>query len=171
VHGANADAISLVAVNTNIAAAGGPAAVMLLYRVIGKKPDLDMTLNGRNLCSRLVADNGLFTTGQAGQLIAQALGIVSVGMWCSVTGAVLFSGIKAFNGFVSRVLRRLRAWICTSMARWLIPEICLLIWIRQVLLHLRRELGAPRYLPPDIECAELETSCVQYAGSLFVMRS
>jgi Amt family ammonium transporter len=162
-HGANADAIALVAVNTNIAAAGGAIAAMTLYWVIGKKPDLGMTLNG--ILGGLVAitapcawvtplssiiigavggvvvvlgvlylekakvddpvgavpvhlmngvwgtlavglfatDTGLFTTGQTGQLIAQAVGVVSVGAWCAVTGAALFAGIKAVTGLrVSR---------------------------------------------------------------------
>ena len=44
--GANADAISLVAANTNIAAAGGALAAMITAWVITKKPDLSQTLNG-----------------------------------------------------------------------------------------------------------------------------
>jgi Amt family ammonium transporter len=157
-HGPNADAIALVAVNTNIAAAGGAVAAMVLFWTIGKKPDLGMTLNG--ILGGLVAitapcafvtpassivigavggvvvvygtllleklkiddpvsavpvhllngawgtlavglfatDNGLFTTGQAGQLLAQAVGVLSVGAWCAVTGTALFAAIKALNG-------------------------------------------------------------------------
>ncbi|HRE26220.1 MAG TPA: ammonium transporter [Anaerolineales bacterium] len=44
--GANADAISLVAANTNIAAAGGAMAAMITAWIITKKPDLGQTLNG-----------------------------------------------------------------------------------------------------------------------------
>jgi Amt family ammonium transporter len=48
-------------------------------------------------------DNGLFTTGQAGQLLAQAVGIVAVGAWCLATGSVMFAAIKAATGLrVSR---------------------------------------------------------------------
>lgn len=46
IHGASADAVSLVAVNTNIAAAGGALAAMILFWRMSKKPDLGMTLNG-----------------------------------------------------------------------------------------------------------------------------
>jgi Amt family ammonium transporter len=37
-------------------------------------------------------------TGDTGQIIAQLIGVVSVGVWCIVTGLILFYGIKAFNG-------------------------------------------------------------------------
>jgi Amt family ammonium transporter len=44
--GANADAISLVAANTNIAAAAGAMSALILAWSLSKKPDLGQTLNG-----------------------------------------------------------------------------------------------------------------------------
>ncbi|MEX2111881.1 MAG: ammonium transporter [Pirellulales bacterium] len=41
---------------------------------------------------------GLFTGGDASQLITQAIGVGSVFLWCMVTGAVCFYGIKAIMG-------------------------------------------------------------------------
>ena len=162
-HGANADAIALVAANTTIAAAAGGLVAMALAWVRTRKPDLTWTLNG--VLAGLVAitapcawvspaasmligavggglvvfgalllekfkiddpvgavpvhlvngvwgtlavglfavDTGLFTTGQAGQLIAQAVGVVAVGAWCLATGSLMFMGIKATVGLrVSR---------------------------------------------------------------------
>lgn len=161
--GPNADAISLVAANTNIAAAAGGMAAMILAWRLNKKPDLGNTLNG--VLGGLVAitapcawvtpaasvliggiggilvvygaivlekrkvddpvsavpvhlmngiwgtlavglfatDNGLFTTGQVGQLVAQLVGIVGVGVWCLATGYVMFYAIRAATGLrVSR---------------------------------------------------------------------
>ncbi len=161
--GANADAISLVAANTNIAAAGGAMAAMITAWVITKKPDLSQTLNG--VLAGLVAitapcawvtpaasiligavggvivvlgaialerariddpvsavpvhlmngvwgtlavglfatDTGLFYSGNAGQLIAQLVGVLAYGAWCLATGLALFAGIKATVGLrVSR---------------------------------------------------------------------
>ncbi|MCE1254022.1 MAG: ammonium transporter [Anaerolineae bacterium] len=47
ISGSNADAVSLVAVNTNLAAAAGGIAAMVVYWLfVSKKPDLGMTLNG-----------------------------------------------------------------------------------------------------------------------------
>jgi Amt family ammonium transporter len=161
--GPNADAIALVAANTNIAAAAGALGAMITAWLISKKPDLGQTLNGAlaglvaitapcawvtpaasiligavggvlvvygalllekfkvddpvsampvhlingvwgTLAVGLFAvDNGLFTTGQAGQLLAQAVGIVAVGAWCLATGSVMFAAIKAATGLrVSR---------------------------------------------------------------------
>jgi len=161
--GTNADAIALVAANTNIAAAAGALAAMIVAWVITKKPDLATTLNGAlaglvaitapcawvtpaasiligavggvlvvlgalalekvkvddpvgavpvhlvcgiwgTLAVGLFAtDNGLLTTGQAGQLIAQAVGIVAVAAWCLTTGAMMFFAIKRVAGLrVSR---------------------------------------------------------------------
>jgi Amt family ammonium transporter len=161
--GSNADAVALVAVNTNLAAAaGGLAAMIVAWRML-KKPDLGSTLNG--VLAGLVAitapcafvtpaasvligavggvivvlgavalervkiddpvsavpvhlfngiwgtlavglfatDTGLFTTGQAGQLLAQLIGIGAVGVWCSLTGFALFFAIKKTIGLrVSR---------------------------------------------------------------------
>lgn len=45
-HGANADAIALIAANTNIAAAAGAAAAMVTHWILKGKPDLGSTLNG-----------------------------------------------------------------------------------------------------------------------------
>jgi Amt family ammonium transporter len=156
--GANADAIALVAVNTNIAAAGGAIAAMITAWMIMKKPDLGNTLNGAlaglvaitapcafvgpgasivigaiggvivvlgaialerariddlvgavpvhlmngiwgTLAVGLFAtDNGLFTTGSAGQLIARAVGVLAYAAWCVMTGTALFAAIKATVG-------------------------------------------------------------------------
>ncbi len=156
--GANADAIALVAVNTNIAAAGGAITAMITAWVIMRKPDLGNTLNGAlaglvaitapcafvgpgasivigaiggvivvlgaiamerakiddpvgavpvhlmngiwgTLAVGLFAtDNGLFTTGSAGQLIAQVVGVLAYAAWCIVTGTALFAAIKATVG-------------------------------------------------------------------------
>jgi len=41
---------------------------------------------------------GLFTGGDASQLITQAIGVGSVFLWCMVTGAICFLGIKAIMG-------------------------------------------------------------------------
>jgi Amt family ammonium transporter len=47
IHGGNADAVALVAANTNIAAAAGALAAMIVTWVfVAKKPDLGTTLNG-----------------------------------------------------------------------------------------------------------------------------
>lgn len=161
--GANADAISLVAANTNMAAAGGALAAMITAWIITKKPDLGQTLNG--VLAGLVAitascawvtpaasiiigavggvivvvgaialerakiddpvsavpvhlmngvwgtlavglfatDTGLLATGNPGQLIAQAVGVLAFAAWCLATGYALFAGIKATVGLrVSR---------------------------------------------------------------------
>jgi Amt family ammonium transporter len=161
--GPNADAIALVAANTNIAAAGGALGAMISAWVITKKPDLSQTLNG--ILAGLVAitapcawvtpaasiiigavggvlvvfgalwlerakvddpvsavpvhlmngvwgtlavglfatDTGLLYTGNPGQLIAQAVGIVAFAVWCIVAGVIMFYSIKATVGLrVSR---------------------------------------------------------------------
>jgi Amt family ammonium transporter len=47
IHGGNADAVSLVAVNTNLAAAaGGLVAMIVAWLFVTRKPDLPTTLNG-----------------------------------------------------------------------------------------------------------------------------
>ena len=47
IHGGNADAVALVAVNTNLAAAaGGLVAMVVAWLFVTKKPDLPTTLNG-----------------------------------------------------------------------------------------------------------------------------
>lgn len=43
-------------------------------------------------------DNGLFATGQFGQLIAQVVGVVACGVWSAGTALLLFSAIKATVG-------------------------------------------------------------------------
>lgn len=45
-HGSNADAISLIAANTNIAAATGALAALLLTWILNGKPDLSSAVNG-----------------------------------------------------------------------------------------------------------------------------
>jgi Amt family ammonium transporter len=161
--GANADAIALVAANTNIAAAAGAVVALLLSWRLARKPDLGMTMNGvlgglvaitapcawvtpaasliigaiggglmfygvillekyqiddpvsaipvhlvNGIWGTLAvglfaADNGLLTTGQAGQLVAQLVGILAVGAWCLATGSLMFFAIKRAVGLrVSR---------------------------------------------------------------------
>jgi Amt family ammonium transporter len=46
----------------------------------------------------LAPARGLFTGGDASQLITQAIGVGSVFLWCMVTGAICFYGIKAIMG-------------------------------------------------------------------------
>lgn len=154
--GPNADVIALVAVNTNIAAAtGGLAAMIICWLFVTKKPDLSTTLNGvlaglvaitapcawvtpaasivigaiggvivvygALLLEKLKVDDpvsavpvhlmngawgtlavGIFATqngvtgliaGNAGQIIAQLIGIGAVAAWCITMGVVLFPGI------------------------------------------------------------------------------
>jgi Amt family ammonium transporter len=48
-------------------------------------------------------DSGLFTTGHAGQLVAQFIGVLAVGVWCLGTGGVMFWALKRATGLrVSR---------------------------------------------------------------------
>jgi ammonium transporter, Amt family len=167
IHGGNADVVALVAVNTNLAAAaGGLAAMIICWLFVTKKPDLGQTLNGvlaglvavtapcayitpinaiiigaiggvivvygALLLEKLKIDDpvsavpvhlmngiwgtlaiGIFATengvvgligGNSSQIIAQLIGIAAVGVWCVLTGAILFYGIlKGFVGLrVSR---------------------------------------------------------------------
>jgi Amt family ammonium transporter len=166
IHGGNADVVSLVAVNTNLAAAaGGLVAMLVAWLFITKKPDLPTTLNGvlaglvaitapcayvtpaysiligaiggvivvygALLLERLKIDDpvsavpvhlmngiwgtlaiGIFATengvtglvaGNTGQILAQLIGVGAVGVWCVVTGSILFSAIKVATGLrVSR---------------------------------------------------------------------
>jgi ammonium transporter, Amt family len=166
IHGGNADVVSLVAVNTNLAAAaGGLVAMLVAWLFITNKPDLPTTLNGvlaglvaitapcayvtpaysiligaiggvivvygALLLERLKIDDpvsavpvhlmngiwgtlaiGIFATengvtglvaGNTGQILAQLIGVGAVGVWCVVTGSILFSAIKVATGLrVSR---------------------------------------------------------------------
>jgi len=159
--GPNADIISLVAVNTNLAAAaGGLIAMILTWLFVTKKPDLPASLNGvlaglvaitapcafvtpaaaiaigavggvvvvygTLLLEKLKIDDpvgavpvhlmngiwgtlavGVFATengvsglitGSADQLLVEAIGVLAVGVWCLLTGGILFMTIKAVNG-------------------------------------------------------------------------
>lgn len=156
IDGSNADAVALVAANTNLAAAaGGLLAMITSWLFISKKPDLGASLNG--VLAGLVAITapcafvtpvyailigavagvlvvygsiwleklkiddpvsavpvhlfngawgtlsiGLFATengvtglvaGDTGQIVAQLIGIIAVGIWCVLTGWILFFGI------------------------------------------------------------------------------
>lgn len=165
IDGANADAVALVAVNTNLAAAAGAAsAVLISWLFVAKKPDLGTGINGALAglvaitapCAyvtpgfsvligliggvivvygtvwleKLKIDDpvgavpvhlfngiwgtlsigvfgtvgiGSLVTGDTGQLVAQLIGVGAIGLWCVITGSVLFLGIKAVNGLrVSR---------------------------------------------------------------------
>ncbi len=156
--GSSADAIALVAANTNIAAAAGALAAMIISWMRSGKPDLPFTLNGAlgglvaitapcafvtPLASIIIGlvggglvvygalwlerlkiddpvgavpvhlicgvwgtlalglfatDNGLFTTGQFGQLIVQVIGVVACGVWTAGTAFILFAAIRATVG-------------------------------------------------------------------------
>jgi Amt family ammonium transporter len=166
IHGGNADAVSLVAVNTNLAAAaGGLVAMIVAWLFVTKKPDLPTTLNGvlaglvaitapcayvtpayslligaiggvivvygAILLEKLKIDDpvsavpvhlmngvwgtlsiGIFATengvtglvaGNTSQILAQLIGVGAVGVWCLVTGSLLFGAIKVATGLrVSR---------------------------------------------------------------------
>lgn len=166
IHGGNADVVSLVAVNTNLAAAaGGLVALVVAWLFVTKKPDLPTTLNGvlaglvaitapcayvtpansivigaiggvivvygAILLEKLKIDDpvsavpvhlmngvwgtlaiGIFATengvagliaGNTAQIIAQLIGVAAVGVWCAVTGSILFGAIKVVTGLrVSR---------------------------------------------------------------------
>ncbi|MBN8657972.1 MAG: ammonium transporter [Anaerolineae bacterium] len=160
IQGGNADAVALVAANTNIAAAAGALSAMIVsWLFVAKKPDLGTTLNGTLAglvaitapCAYVTPLNSIFIgaigglivvygallleklkiddpvsavpvhlmngiwgtlaigifgtegigsliTGDTGQIVAQLIGILAVGVWCIMTGLILFYAIKAFNG-------------------------------------------------------------------------
>jgi Amt family ammonium transporter len=160
INGGNADAVALVAANTNIAAAAGALAAMIVsWLFVAKKPDLGITLNGTLAglvaitapCAYVTPLNSIFIgaiggvivvygtilleklkiddpvgavpvhlmngiwgtlaigifgtegigslmTGDTGQIVAQLIGVLAVGVWCIVTGLILFYAIKAING-------------------------------------------------------------------------
>ena len=89
IHGGNADVVSLVAVNTNLAAAaGGLVAMILTWLFVTKKPDLGTTLNG--VLAGLVAITApcAFVT-PLNSIIIGAIGGVIV-----VYGAILLEKLK-----------------------------------------------------------------------------
>lgn len=160
INGGNADAVALVAANTNLAAAAGAlTALIVSWLFVTKKPDLGTTLNGTLAglvaitapCAYVTPVNSIFIgaiggvivvygallleklkiddpvsavpvhlfngiwgtlaigifgtegigsliTGDTGQIVAQLIGVLAVGLWCVVTGLILFYGIKAVNG-------------------------------------------------------------------------
>jgi Amt family ammonium transporter len=167
IQGGNADAVALVAANTNLAAAAGAiSALIVSWLFVTKKPDLPTTLNGvlaglvaitapcayvtpaSSIVIGLVAGvivvygavwleklkiddpvsavpvhlmNGIWGTlaigifatengvtgliaGDSGQIVAQLIGVGAVGVWCVLTGSILFFGIlKSWLGLrVSR---------------------------------------------------------------------
>lgn len=89
IDGANADVVSLVAVNTNLAAAaGGLIAMLLNWMFVSKKPDLGVTLNG--VLAGLVA----ITAPCAFVTPAVSLVIGSIGGILVVFGAILLEKMK-----------------------------------------------------------------------------
>jgi Amt family ammonium transporter len=167
IHGGNADAVALVAVNTNLAAAAGALAAMIVsWAFVTRKPDLGTTLNGALaglvaitapcafvtpaasiligaiggvivvygaiLLEKLKIDDpvsavpvhlmngiwgtlavGIFATengvtgliaGNGAQFVAQLIGVLAAGIWCVITGYLLFFVLlKRFVGLrVSR---------------------------------------------------------------------
>jgi len=164
ISGSNADAVALVAANTNLAAAAGALLAMITsWLFVAKKPDLGTTLNGALAglvaitapCAYVTPTNaiiigaiggiivvygavwleklkiddpvsavpvhlfngiwgtlsigifgtvgiGSLMTGDPGQLIAQIIGILAVGVWCVITGFILFFVVLK-GGFGLRV--------------------------------------------------------------------
>jgi len=89
IHGGNADVVSLVAVNTNLAAAaGGLVAMLLAWLFVTKKPDLPTTLNG--VLAGLVA----ITAPCAYVTPAYSLLIGAIGGAIVVYGAILLEKLK-----------------------------------------------------------------------------
>ncbi len=89
INGGNADVVSLVAVNTNLAAAaGGIVAMILTWLFVAKKPDLGTTLNG--VLAGLVAITApcAFVTPGYSLLIGAIGGVVVV------YGAILLEKLK-----------------------------------------------------------------------------
>jgi Amt family ammonium transporter len=89
IHGGNADAVALVAVNTNLAAAaGGLVAMVVAWLFVTKKPDLPTTLNG--VLAGLVA----ITAPCAYVTPGYAILIGAVGGVIVVYGAILLERLK-----------------------------------------------------------------------------
>lgn len=89
IHGGNADAVSLVAVNTNLAAAaGGLVAMVIGWLFVTKKPDLPTALNG--VLAGLVAITApcAYVTPAASILIGAIGGVIVV------YGALLLERLK-----------------------------------------------------------------------------
>ncbi|HSK88341.1 MAG TPA: ammonium transporter [Anaerolineales bacterium] len=89
IHGGNADAVALVAVNTNLAAAaGGLVAMVISWLFVTKKPDLTTTLNG--ILAGLVA----ITAPCAYVTPAYSLLIGAIGGVIVVYGPILLEKLK-----------------------------------------------------------------------------
>ncbi len=89
IHGGNADAVSLVAVNTNLAAAaGGLVAMLVAWLFVTRKPDLPTTLNG--VLAGLVA----ITAPCAYVTPAYSILIGAIGGVIVVYGALLLEKLK-----------------------------------------------------------------------------
>jgi len=89
IHGGNADVVSLVAVNTNLAAAaGGLVALVVAWLFVTKKPDLPTTLNG--VLAGLVA----ITAPCAYVTPANSIVIGAIGGVIVVYGAILLEKLK-----------------------------------------------------------------------------
>ncbi|MCL4269763.1 MAG: ammonium transporter [Anaerolineales bacterium] len=89
IHGGNADAVALVAANTNLAAAaGGLAAMVISWLFVAKKPDLPTTLNG--VLAGLVA----ITAPCAYVTPGYSILIGAIGGVIVVYGAVLLEKLK-----------------------------------------------------------------------------
>jgi len=89
IHGGNADVVSLVAVNTNLAAAtGGLVAMVISWLFVTKKPDLGTTLNG--VLAGLVA----ITAPCAYVTPAYSIVIGAIGGVIVVYGAIFLEKLK-----------------------------------------------------------------------------
>jgi ammonium transporter, Amt family len=89
INGANADAVALIAVNTNLAAAtGGLVAMLLGWAFVAKKPDLGTALNG--VLAGLVA----ITAPCAWVTPVASIGIGAIGAVIVVYGALLLEKLK-----------------------------------------------------------------------------
>jgi len=89
IHAGNADVVSLVAVNTNLAAAaGGLVALVVAWLFVTKKPDLPTTLNG--VLAGLVA----ITAPCAYVTPANSIVIGAIGGVIVVYGAILLEKLK-----------------------------------------------------------------------------
>ena len=89
IHGGNADAVALVAVNTNLAAAAGALVAMILtWAFVTRKPDLGATLNGALAGLVAITAPCAFVTPAASILIG------AIGGGIVVYGAILLEKLK-----------------------------------------------------------------------------